>query len=219
MKRSRYLLLASVVIIGLVLAVSQSRAGRVIARQAQDCIKICDETPLSTIVKNVISVVGEVKISNDSDSPIPTRVNGSIDIASSPRRAVSTKATILVTDVFQKEVKITLPPNDLNGTASFTVPQSRLLAIEGWAGSAQMGHLTQFPHVHFKTTANGDPGVYPVFAQFGQPGSGAFFLSQPGWLGKVYADPASTVEVTFLRSNPIGTATMSLTFTGHYIDQ
>jgi len=219
MKRFRNLLLLSAGLVAFALVVSQVGPGRAIARQAQECIKICDEVPLSTIVKNLVTVVGNVKISNDSDSPIPTRVNGSIDIASSPRRAVSTKATILVTDVFQKEVKITLPPNDLNGTASFTVPQSRLLAIEGWAGSAQMGHLTQFPHVHFKTTANGDPGVYPVFAQFGQPGSGAFFLSQPGWLGKVYADPASTVEVTFLRSNPIGTATMSLTFTGHYIDQ
>ena len=219
MKRARYLLLASVGLIGLVLVVAQSRAGRVIAPQAQDCIKICDEVPISTIIKNVISVVGEVKINNDSDSPIPTRVNGSIDIASSSRRAVSTKATLLVTDVFQREVKITLPPNDSSCTATFNVPQSRLLAIEGWAGSAQMGHITQFPVVHIKTTANGDPGVYSVFVQPGQIGSGAFFLSQPGWLGNVYADPSSTVEVTFLRSNPIGTATMTLTLTGHYIDQ
>lgn len=221
MKRFRNLLLVLVALVGLAVMVSQLVLGKAIARQAQDCIKICDEVPLSTIVKNLVTVVGDVKISNDSESPIPTRVNGPIRVASSARDSLSTKAVLLVTDVFQREVKITLLPGDLNGTASFNVSQSRLLVIEGWAGSAQMGHITQGPHVHFKTTANGDPGVWPVFAQFAQfanPASG-FLLSQPGWLSKVYADPSSTVEVTFSRSNPIGTATMTLTLTGHYIDQ
>jgi hypothetical protein len=216
MKRSRYLLLASVVIIGLVLAVSQSRAGRVIARQAQDCIKICDETPLSTIVKNVISVVGEVKISNDSDSPIPTRLNGPIRVASSSRDSISTRSALLVTDVFQREVKITLEPNDFVSTATFTVPQNRLLVIEGWAGFAQMGQALQVPQVTLRATGNGNTVGAPVFAE---PGGGGWFLHHPGWGGKLYADPDSTVEVRFARSNAIGTATMTLTLTGHFIDQ
>ena len=216
MKRSRYLLLASVVLIGLVLVVSQSSAGRVIARQAQDCIKICDEVPISTIIKNVISVVGEVKINNDSDSPIPTRVNGSIDIASSPRRAINTRATLLVTDVFQREVKITLEPNDFVSTATFNVPQNRLLVIEGWSGFAQMGHALQAPQVFLRATGNGNTVGAPVFAE---PGGGGWFLHHPGWGGKLYADPDSKVEVIFARNGGIGTATMTLTLTGHFIDQ
>lgn len=216
MKRFRNFLLASVGLVAFALAVSLSGPGRAIARQAQECVKICDEIPLSTVVKNVISVIGDVKITNDSDSPIPTRLNGPIQIASSPRDAVRTKPTLLVTDVFQREVKITLEPNDLGSIATFNVPQSRLLAIEGWAGFAQMGQAFQFPHVHFKTTANGDTVAYPVFIQ---QGVGGWFLNQPGWGGTAYADPGSTVEVTFTRSNPVGTATMTLTLTGHYIDQ
>ncbi len=219
MKRLRNLLLALVGLSALAIGASQLIHGRAIAKQAEECIKICDEVPLSTVVKDLVTVIGNVKISNDSDSPIPTRVNGPIQIATSTREAVRTRTALLVTDVFQREVKITLPPSDSGSTASFTIPQSRLLVIEGWAGSAQMGNSFQFPLVHFKTIANGDPGVYPVFTQQGSFGSGAFFLSQPGWLGSVYADPSSTVEVTFTRSNPIGTATMTLTFTGHYIDQ
>lgn len=217
MKRARYLLLASLVLVGLMLVVSQSRAGRVIARQAQECIKICDEVPISTIIKNVISVVGEVKINNDSDSPIPTRVNGSIDIASSSRRAVSTRETLLVTDVFQREVKITLEPNDFGSIATFTVPQNRLLVVDGWAGFAQMGQQPfQIPQVVIKATGNGNTVGFPVFVE---QGGGGWFLNQPSWGPKFYADPDSTVEVRFGRVIATGTATMTLTLTGHYIDQ
>ena len=216
MKRFRNLLLALVGLVVLALVVSLSGPGRAIARQAQECVKICDEIPLSTIVRNVITVIGDVKITNDSDSPIPTRVNGPIQIASSNRDAVRTRPSLQVTDVFQREVKITLEPNDVNSTATFKVPQSRLLVIEGWAGFAQMGHPLQVPHVSLKATGNGNPVVVPVFAE---PGGGGWFLKHLGWGGKVYADPDSTVEVRFTRTGTVGAATMTLTLTGHYIDQ
>lgn len=216
MKRFRNLLLASGGLVVFALVVSQLGPGRAIARQAQECIKICDEVPLSTIVKNLVTVVGNVKISNDSDSPIPTRVNGAIQIASSARDAVRTRSALLVTDVFQREVKITLEPNDFTSTATFTVPQSRLLVIEGWMGFAQMGQAIQFPQVTIKATGNGNPVFAPVFIE---PGGGGWFLNHPGWGGKLYADPDSTVEVRFARNGTIGTATMTLTLTGHFIDQ
>lgn len=216
MKRFRNLLLASVGLVAFGVAVSLSGPGRAIARQAQECIKICDEVPLSTIVRNVITVIGDVKITNDSDSPIPTRVNGPIQIASSTRDSVRIKPTLQVTDVFQREVKITLEPNDQIGTATFNVPQSRLLVIEGWAGFVQLSHPPQLPNVIIKTTANGNTALFPVFAE---PGGGGWFLKHLGWGGKVYADPDSTVEVRFTRIGTQGTATMTLTLTGHYIDQ
>lgn len=216
MKRFKNFLIASVGFLILVLTLTLTDVGRAVAQSTGECIRICTDAPLRVAVENIARIVGDVRITNDSDSPVPTRVNGPVHIASSPRNAVQTRATLLVTDIFQKEVKITLEPNDLSSTASFTVPASKLLAIEGWAGFAQMGHPLQFPQVHFKTTANGDPGFYPVFTQ---PGAGGWFLQHPGWGGKAYADPGSTVEVIFARNGGTGTATMTLTFTGHYIDQ
>ncbi len=129
----------------LTLVLTLTSRGRAVAQETRECIKICDDAPLSTVVKNILSVIGEVKISNDSESPIPARVTGPIQIASSPGNAVRTKAGLQVTDTFQREVKITLEPNDYISTTTFNVPQSRLLVIEGWGGFAQMGHPVQYP--------------------------------------------------------------------------
>ena len=159
MKRFRNVLLASIgLIFILTLALALTGAGRAVAQGTRDCIKICDDAPLSTVVKNILSVIGEVKISNDSESPIPARVTGPIQIASSSSNAVRTKPALQVTDTFQREVKITLEPNDHSSTTTFNVPQSRLLVIEGWGGFAQMGNPVQFPQVYFKTIANGSLG-------------------------------------------------------------
>lgn len=216
MKRLRTLLLALVGLSAVALGASQLIPGRAIAQQAEECIKICDEVPLSTVLKDLVTVIGNVKISNDSDSPIPTRLNGPISVASSSRDAISTRSALLVTDVFQREVKITLEPNDFNSTATFSVPQSRLLVIEGWAGFAQMGQALQFPVVTIKATGDGNTVLCPVFTE---AAPGGYFLKHLGWGGKLYADPDSTVEVRFARYTAVGTATMTLTLTGHYIDQ
>ena len=53
MKRYRNLLFVLVGLAGLAIMVSALVLGKAIARQAQDCIKICDEVHLSTIVKNL----------------------------------------------------------------------------------------------------------------------------------------------------------------------
>ena len=219
MKRFRNFLLASAGLLVFVLSLMLTTGGRTIAQITSECIRICDEVPVRVALTNVARIVGDVKISNDGDSPIPTRVNGAIQVDSSPRNALRTKSGLQVTDIFQREVTITLAPGDSNEKVSFLVPQSRLLVIEGASGFAQMGPGAQAPQVNFKTTANGDPAFHLLFSL---PASGGGWnLSAPGW-GPVlaYADPASTVEVTFARAGiTIGTATMTLTFTGHFIDQ
>ncbi|MCM3903279.1 MAG: hypothetical protein ND866_16365 [Pyrinomonadaceae bacterium] len=211
-------MLASAGLLVFVLSLMLTTGGRTIAQITSECIRICDEVPVRVALANVARIVGDVRITNDGDSPIPTRVNGAIQVDSSARNALRTKSGLQVTDIFQREVTITLAPGDSNEKVSFHVPQSRLLVIEGASGFAQMGPGAQAPQVIFKTMANGDPGVHLVFAN---PGAGGWTLSAPGW-GPVlaYADPASTVEVTFARAGTtIGTATMTLTFTGHFIDQ
>ena len=219
MKRFRNLLLASAGIIFFALSLTLATGGRTaIAQITRECIRICDEIPIRVSLTNVARIVGDVKITNDGDSPIPTRVNNAIQVESSTRNALRTKPVLEVTDTFQREVTITLEPGDSTEKVSFQVPQSRLLVIEGVSGIAQMGPVFQLPQVLFKTTANGDPGVHYLFTSL-YPGNGVYSIYQPSPVPG-YADPASTVEVTFSRiPNSTGTAKLSLTFTGHFIDQ
>jgi len=218
MKSFRNLLLASAGILFLALSLAMATGSRTIAQISSECIKICDEIPIRVALTNVARIVGDVKITNDGDSPIPTRVNNAIQVESSTRNPLRTKPVLEVTDTFQREVTITLEPGDSTEKVSFQVPQSRLLKIEGASGIAQMGAVIQFPQVFFRTTANGDPGVHILFSSL-YPGNGVYSIFEPSpVLG--YADPASTVEVSFSRvPNSTGTAKLSLTFTGHFIDQ
>jgi hypothetical protein len=214
MKRFRNLLLASAGLMVVAITVTLATGGRALAQLTGECIKICDEVPIRVVLANVARIVGDVKITNDSDSPIPTKLNGSVLVDSSAQNAVRTRSGLQVTDVFQREVKITLEPNQIAEKVSFVVPQSRLLVIESFSGFATMGHPLQSPIVNFQTVANGEAGVHS------EQVIGGWSLFPPGGaFSKAYADPSSKVEVRFLRTGGTGTATMTLTFTGHYIDQ
>lgn len=218
MKRFRNLFLASAALLSIVVTVTLATSGRTLAQITSDCIKICDEVPLRVVLTNVARIVGEVKITNDGDTPIPTRLNGAVLVDSSANNAVRTRLALQVTDVFQREVVITLEPGQFTETASFLVPQSRLLAIEAASGFAQMGTAFQAPAAFFRTVANGDQAGR-LFSS--QQASGGWILSPIGWGSPLlYADPASKVEVTFSRlGGAVGTAKATITFSGHYIDQ
>ena len=198
MKRFRNLVLASAGLVVVAITVTLATGGRALAQVAQ--------------------FIGDVKIINDSDSPIPTRVNGSVLVDSSAQHAVRTRPALQVTDVFQREVVITLEPGQVTETASFLVPQARLLVIETATGFAEMGPGAQAPAVVIKTFANGDAAQRVLSSQ---PVSGGWILSPFGF-GPLfgYADPASKVEVRFTRLGvTVGTAKATITLTGHYIDQ
>ena len=205
MKTLGKFLFASAGFLALVLMLALTDSGRAIAQTA---------APLRVVLEGIAQIAGDVRITNAADSPVETRVNGPIQIASSPRIPVLAKASLLVSDTFQKQVTITLQPGQLNGTASFGVPASRLLKIESFSGFVQGQPL--LPLVRFTTTANGDPGVHFVVALI-QSGGWLLTTSSAG-ISQAYADPGSTVEVFFQRT-PLTSTTMTLTFTGHYIDQ
>jgi hypothetical protein len=130
MKRFRTLLLASAVLLLVVITVTLATGGRALAQITAECIKICDEVPVRVVLTNVARIVGDVRITNDSETPIPTRLNGAVQVDSSAQNAVRTRSALQVTDVFQREVVITLEPGQVTETTNFSVPQSRLLAIE-----------------------------------------------------------------------------------------
>src|SRR4030095_12083267 len=167
---------------------------------------------------NIARIAGDVRITNESDAPIPTKLNGAVLVDSSAQNAVRTRSGLQVTDVFQREVVITLEPGQFTETATFSVPQSRLLVIETASGFAQMGTAFQSPVVVIKTVVNGDEGQRPLF---GQQGGGGWILSPFGWGSTFgYADPGSKIEVKFIRiGGAVGTAKATITLTGHYVDQ
>jgi len=215
MKTTRNVLFVSVGTLALILAVALTGSGRAIAQTTVE--------PLRVVLENVARIVGDVRITNAADSPIPTRVEGPVGIVSSPTAALYTKPVLRPVDTFSREVTIDLLPTQFSGAASFVVPFNKLLKIEGFSGFAQVAQPDwQAPLVRFFTTTNGEYVGHLVFAN---KGAGGWFLYAPGWGGsQAYADPGSTVNVTFSRpllgsGSATGPASMTLTFVGHYIDQ
>ena len=218
MKRFRNLFLASAGLLVIVITVTLATGGRTLAQITTECIKICDEVPVRVVLANVSRIVGDVRIINDSDTPIPTRLNGAVLVDSSSQNSLRTRSALQVTDVFQRQVEITLEPGQSAETAAFLVPQSRLLVIETASGFAQMGTAFQAPVVFVKTIANGDEAQRLFLSQ---QASGGWILSPLGWGSPFgYADPGSKVEVRFARvGGSVGTAKATITLTGHYVDQ
>ena len=206
MKRFKNYLLASAGFLVLVLTLSLTGVGTSVAQTADECVRICTDEPLRVAVQNLVRIVGNVKITNGSDSPLPTKVESPVQIASSSREPLSTKLALLVSDIFQKEVEITLGPGDKLGSTSFTVPAGKLLVIEDVSGSTTYQQGSWAPLVVFYTTANNDTAPHPVFAYFG----GGVWNLHTG--AKAYADPGSTVNVPFARLTDKGTANLNLTF-------
>ena len=196
MKRFGNFLIASVGFLIFVLAVTLTDIGRTVAQSTGDCIKLC----------------------TDDSAPLATRIAGAVQIASSPSNAVRTRATLQFTDVFQKEVKMTLDPGVPIGGVKFNVPQSRLLVIEAWDGFVDLPFNNGVPQVKVRTTANGETASHQVWTIANLYGGGGYLLVPFGSM-KVYADPGSEIVVSVQRQGTIGTANLSLTLTGHYIDQ
>ena len=218
MKRVRNFMFASAGLLMIVVTVAVATGERTIAQITAECIKICDEVPVRVALTNIARIAGDVRITNESDSPIPTKLNGAVLVDSSAQNAVRTRSALQVTDVFQREVVITLEPGQITETSTFSVPQSRLLAIESASGFAQMGAPTQAPVVVVRTIANGDPAGRIFMAQLS---SGGWILSPVSWGSPLlYADPGSKVELKFSRvGTAVGTATATVTLSGHFIDQ
>ena len=214
MKTSRNILVASGALFGLLLALALTASDRAVAQTSE---------PLRVMLEGIGRIVGDVRITNAADSPIPTRVEGPLEITSSPGTAVAMRSGLRVVDTFSKEVTINLGPSQSSSITSFAVPGVKLLAIEGFSGFAQTSHPAwQYPTVHFRTMTNGEPALHVVFAN--QAGD-SWILYAPGWGGnQAYADPGSTVDVFFGRpllgpAPQTGAASMTLTFVGHFIDQ
>ena len=144
--------------------------------------------------------------------------SNTVHVASSSREPVYITQALAVTDVFQKQLEITLENGVGQGSTSFTVPADKLLVIEDVSGFANMGQSGQIPEVTYSTTANNSLAFHWL-AAFEYGFSNHYSIS--GGNLTSYAGPGSTVELTLDRSSygTVGTASLNLTFSGHYINQ
>jgi len=161
MKTFRNILVASGAGFGLLLTLALTASDRAIAQTSE---------PLRVVLEGIGRIVGDVRITNAADSPIPTRIEGPMEIISSPGTAVQMRPGLRVVDTFSKQVTINLGPTQVSGTASFEVPGAKLLAIEGFSGFAQTAHPAwQYPTVRFRTKTNGEFALHLVFAKEQSP--------------------------------------------------
>ena len=110
MKTSRNILVASGAVFSILLTLALTGSGRAIAQTSE---------PLRVVLDGIGRIVGDVRITNAADSPIPTRVEGPMEIISSPGTAVQMRYGLRVVDTFSKQVTINLGPSQVSGTASF----------------------------------------------------------------------------------------------------
>ena len=199
MKKFKNYLFASVGFLVLMLTISLTGIGTSIAQTASECVRICTDEPLRVVVENIAR----------------------IQIASSSRAPVYITQALLVTDVFQKEIDISLNEGQADGSAHITVPPGKLLDIKSFSGTAVVRN-GQFAVVDVVTQANGNTASHKPLMNFLGSAQGDAMYSF-GYFGDTYADPGSDIEVSFHRGtgspNPKGMASLNITLSGHYINQ
>jgi hypothetical protein len=116
-------------------------------------------------------------------------------------------------EVFQKQIEITVPPNRIFASNSFTVPSARRLVIE-YVGVRASGGINDWVGVNFTTTAGGEEVTY-----FLPTLPAANFSNQrvAGQLVKVYAEPGSTVSCEVVRSETTAQAFGQCSFSGYLV--
>jgi hypothetical protein len=201
MNRVKNFIIAGLGLMVLALSLSLSGAGSAIAQRAEDCVRICDESPIRTLAQGV------------------TLITGTVRVESSAREPLYVKPGLVVTDVFQKQLNIFLQPGIPEATASFSVPAGKLLSIDDVLAKATMGHPNQIPDITIKTTVNGVAVEHPLALSWAWAN---WTIQKPG---TIYADPGSDVTVVFSTHSFYGNAgentgaALKLSLTGHYIDQ
>jgi hypothetical protein len=143
MKTSRNVLFASGAVFGVLLTLALTVSDSVIAQTSE---------PLRVVLDGIGRIVGDVRITNASDSPIPTRVEGPLEMTTSPGTALQMRSGLRVADTFSKQMTINLGPSQFSATASFQVPGAKLLAIESFSGFAQTAHSWQHGRGVFRPT-------------------------------------------------------------------
>ncbi len=142
-----------------------------------------------------------VRVGNTPADPVPVR---NVDDGAQP---------------FQEAIQVVLLPGTRDDVATFTVPAGKRLVIEHFSALAQ-GPQGQRYLAWVSTTLNGvtPVGNFLVFTQQTTNVSGdTYTATQPM---RVYADPGTTVRVTFSRGfDDTGGATFDANISGYFVDQ
>lgn len=87
MKKFKTYLLAAAGFLVLVFTISLTPLRTSIAQGVRECVRICNDEPLRVVIHNVARIVGDVKITNGSDEPVPTKNIGPDALGTCLRRS------------------------------------------------------------------------------------------------------------------------------------
>ena len=144
MKRFKSYLLASAGLVILAVTFSFTTQGRAFAQRVKDdCIRICDNAsnPLHVIVNGITRVKGEVTINNQN--AIATTVTGPVQVTTSRGESLSVIPRMKMDNIFQKQVTLTLGPNEDEETRDFFVPADKFLEIKNASGTVTVKGMAQ----------------------------------------------------------------------------
>lgn len=230
-------LLASAGLAILAGTLSFTAPGRALAQRVEEgCIRICDtaSNPLHVIVQGITRVTGDVTINNAN--AIATTVTGPVQVTTSRGESLYVIPRMRLDDRFQKSVSLSMADGQSTVSTTFAVPAGKLLVIESATGSALTttglnAANVQFPLVLVRTTTEGNSFPHPLATTFAtgvtnQEATNAYEVFGTRWniggMIQLYADPGTEIEVIFERPTTVkgtkGTASLSLTLSGHYID-
>ncbi len=217
-----------VVVVGAVLfsspitACSQTKAGNVVVVNT-------NSNPVPTLAQGTTNIAGNVSVTNTptvnlasgasvsvTNTPTVNLASGtSVGISNTPANPVLVRSVNdAVGQIFQKQMQINMAAGEFGKSASFFVPAGKRLVIEHVSAA---GFDDGDQHLRFAvdTSVNGEFASHFLVTER-QGGHPYFRVSQQM---RVYADPATHVQVVVLRPTSTTTAIAVMTISGYYVDQ
>lgn len=143
-----------------------------------------------------------------------------------PVRVVNPPAAAPAKHPFQRSFFIEVPSGSLSATASFIVPAGKRLVIEFVAGNTRLSDW-ELVRLTLRTTAGGEsagheltPNTYRRGFEGSDPPVHPDLIIGFSQLVRVYADPGTSVQLTFLRTEnrEISPAGLAASLSGYLVD-
>ena len=169
--------------------------------------------PVPTLAQGTTNIAGNVSVTN---TPTVNLASGaSVGISNTTANPVLVRnVNDAVSQIFQKQMQINMAQGEFGKSASFFVPAGKRLVIE-YVSAAGFDDGDQHLRFEVDTNVNGE-GASHFLVTERQGGHPFFRVSQQM---RVYADPATHVQVVVLRPTSTTPAVAVMTISGYYVDQ
>lgn len=172
-----------------------------------------------------ISAQVPVRVTNGAERPVPVVSTSPVDVNVLSLASLQTRPTATRMP-FQREFSIQVPTGSMSASETFMVPAGKRLVLEFVAGNTRLSDW-EFVRLILRTIASGESAGHelaPTTYRRGFEGSNPplhpdlnIGFSQ---LVRIYADPGSSVSLTFLRTEirEAGTAVLATSVSGYLVD-